>query len=379
MSADYIENLKSNLDLNINPKENFYEYACGGWMKAHPLTGEFARFGTFNLLRENNREQIKALISELENDSRSKEKGTIQQKINDIFKMGMDASRLNREGATPLFPQLEHIAKTSDKTLYETIAWLHNGIAGVFFTTGVGVNPKKSDSHLMFIGECGLGLGDRDYYLVNDENNQRIMMAYKRYLCKLMQLVGYDACDAKRICSNVLYIETEIAKAKHTREECRNPLLRYNMRKKQQIIEEYGNIPWIKYFNNLNVVMPEEANISNPKYMQRICKLLDELTLQQKIDYMTCSAVSAATGLLSDDFYETSFEMYDRVMSGIEEYEPRWKRAMRLPTSMFAEAVGELYVDRYFPVQSKEKMLILVDNLRNALKQHISVLEWMSL
>jgi len=366
-----------NIDTSVRPQDDFYLYACGQWIKNTPLPADHARFGTFDQMRETNREQIKELITELHKDPRSKKQGSIQQKISDLYMMGMDSGRLNREGAEPLKPQLYRIAATTKETLFNTVSWLHNGIAGVFFTTGVGVDPKNSNRHLMFIGQCGLGLGDRDYYLVDDENNRRIMQAYRKYLVKLMTLVGYPIDEAKRVRDNVLFIETELARVKHSREESRDPLLRFNMRTREQIITDYPNIPWVQYFKALNVEMPENCNVTNPKFMKRADTLFSELSLQQIKDYMACSAISGATGLLSDDFYEVDFEMYSRVMSGVQEQKPRWKRALAIPTSMFAEAVGELYVDRYFPPSSKKQMIEMVTNLRSALKQHISELTWM--
>ena len=368
----------ANLDKTTDPCEDFYQYACGGWMKAHPLTPEYSRYGTFDMLRENAREQLKELITTLANNPQSKVKGTNAQKVSDLYAMGMDSARLNREGAAPLMPQIARINAMTEADFTSTMAWMHNGISSVFFSTGVGADAKNSTMNIMHIGEAGLGLGDRDYYLEDNENNRRIIEAYEIYIKRLMQLIGYDEAAQKRVFENVMSIETEMARFKKSREERRNPQLRYNMLSMDEIRTRFANIAWDEYFRLLGIENLDAANVSSLRYMEEMNALLPTLSLQQIKDYMVVSAVSNATGLLSDEFSDADFEMYDRVMSGIEEKEPRWKRAMNLPNSMLGEAVGELYVAKYFPEESKEYMKKLISNLQVALGKHIDNLTWMS-
>lgn len=172
----------ANLDKTTDPCEDFYQYACGGWMKAHPLTPEYSRYGTFDMLRENAREQLKELITTLATNPQSKVKGTNAQKVSDLYAMGMDSARLNREGAAPLMPQIARINAMTEADFTSTMAWMHNGISSVFFSTGVGADAKNSTMNIMHIGEAGLGLGDRDYYLEDNENNRRIIEAYEIYI-----------------------------------------------------------------------------------------------------------------------------------------------------------------------------------------------------
>ena len=368
----------ANLDKTTDPCEDFYQYACGGWMKTHPLTPEYSRYGTFDMLRENAREQLKELITTLATNPQSKVKGTNAQKVSDLYAMGMDSARLNREGAAPLMPQIARINAMTEADFTSTMAWMHNGISSVFFSTGVGADAKNSTMNIMHIGEAGLGLGDRDYYLEDNENNRRIIEAYEIYIKRLMQLIGYDEAAQKRVFENVMSIETEMARFKKSREERRNPQLRYNMLSMDEIRTRFANIAWDEYFRLLGIENLDAANVSSLRYMEEMNALLPTLSLQQIKDYMVVSAVSNATGLLSDEFSDADFEMYDRVMSGIEEKEPRWKRAMNLPNSMLGEAVGELYVAKYFPEESKEYMKKLISNLQVALGKHIDNLTWMS-
>ena len=367
-----------NLDLNVKPADDFYDFACGGWMAGHPLTAEYSRFGTFDALRENNRLQLKELILNLASNPDAKVKGSNAQKVSDLYALGMDSVRLNREGAAPLRPQLDRIAAMTDDNFMETVAWMHNGIASVFFATGVGADSKNSDMNIMHIAEGGLGLGDRDYYLEDNDTNKAIMAAYEKYVKRLMELVGYDEAAQQRVWDNVIAVEKEMAKVKMTREQRRNPQLRYNIKSYADLQKEYPGIDWDVYFKTLGIARPDSANVSSTGYMEAISKILQELPLQARKDFMTFRAIDDATGPLSDDFAEASFELYDRVMSGKEEMEPRWKRAMAIPGSMLGEAVGELYVNKYFPAENKAYMVELVENLRTALGQHIDNLAWMS-
>lgn len=369
---------KGNLDPNVNPGTDFYQYACGGWMKNNPLTAEYSRFGTFDQLRENARVQLQDLITGLAETPESKIKGSNAQKVSDLYSMGMDSVRLNKEGAAPLRPFIEKINSSKPEDFASIVAWMHNGITGSFFSTGVGTDAKNSDQNIMHISEVGLGLGDRDYYIEKNETNDRILKAYEKYVKRLMELVGYAPEEQQRVWDAVITLETEFAKNKMTREERRNPQARYNIRTMDQIRADYPNFDWDTYFNALGVKGLDKVNVSSPKFLEFLNAYIPTLTQQQIKDYMTFDAITDSSGLLSDNFTDANFEMYGRVMSGKEEQEPRWKRAMSVPNSMLGEAVGELYVKKYFPNENKEYMKGLVENLRTALGKHIDELSWMS-
>lgn len=369
---------KDNLDLEINPKDNFYEFACGGWKKSHPLKGEFSQFGTFTILSEEARENVKNLIEGLKEDPEYNNKGSIAQKISDIYSLGMDIKRRNDEGIKPLQPILKKINEFTKDKIVDYIAWLSFGLDSTFFGYGVGPDPADSNINILNIFEAGIGLGDRDYYLVRNENNDRIMTAYKNYLVDLMLLAGYSREDAERVRDTVIEVETEFAKHKKTREERRDPRLGYNMISLKKLEEVYNNIPWSDIFNKSGLKDVKEVNVCSTGFISFINDYYPVLSEQQIKDLMSYGAVSSSSSLLSDDFYNINFEMFSRVMSGVEEKKPLWKRAMTLPNSMFGEAVGQLYVKKYFPKENKDYMIGLVENLRRSLGEHISNLSWMS-
>ena len=370
---------KSYLDEQIAPQDDFYTYADGGWQKNHPLTPEYAIFGSFNELAERNREQLRELITTLSDNPHSKIRGTIAQKVSDLFAQGMDADRLNREGVEPIWWMIDKVEKEKTGSREELIAWLHNGISGgTFFSCGVGPDPVDAKTNILHIGEGGLSLGDRDYYLEDNEEHRKIMAAFEVYVKRVMTLAGYGSEDSERIWQSVISIEKEMAKYKLTREERRDPTKRYNPTDMQQLQKEYPWFDWKCYFEKLGIKGIGKINISSPRFMEFIAARMPAYDLREYADYMVYSAVSDSCGVLSDDFTDASFELYGRVMSGREEKRPRWKRAMEIPTSMFSEAVGKLYVEKYFPESSKTYMKGLVEGLRDSLRSHINNLEWMS-
>lgn len=368
---------RANMHPDTPAQADFYDYAAGGWIDAHPLQGEYARYGLFDDLREKNRKQVKELITSLASHPDAKVPGTIARKINDLYEMGMDTERLEREGAAPLQPQLRHIAEADDSRLIDLIAWAHMGLTSSFFSTGVGSDPKDSSISIMHAGEGGLGLGDRDYYLVSSEEHDRILDAYRQYIVKIMTLAGFDEEAALRMRDNVLRIETELASYKKTREERRNPLLAYNPRTIDELRAEIPGIDWDAYFRALDVPLPQRLNVGSLNYLKKLGDYLPSLSPQEVKDYLSFQIVDAATGLLSQAFYDASFEMYDVTMSGIEEQEPRWKRAMAIPGSMLGQALGQLYVEKYFPPEAKQRMVELVENLRKALGERMMKLDRM--
>lgn len=367
---------RENLDTKVNPKDNFYAFACGGWIAAHPLKAEYASYGMFDFLRDEAREQVKDLILTLGENPESKVSGTIAQKVNDVYNQVLDTERLNREGVAPIRHILDKVEAMEMSRLTENIAWLHQGYADTFFGAGVGVDYADSDSHIFCLGEAGLSLGDRDYYLEDSEVNCKIMDGFRRYIEDMMALAGYTREDARRIQETVVRIETEFARHKHTREQRRDPRLRYNVFPVEELPKRFPFIDWKLYLGELGVA-PEKVDISNPDFYAFLTDFVPSLTEREIKDYVLYDVVSSASNLLGEEFENLNFELFERLMSGVEEKKPRWKKAMGLTNSIFGEAIGKLYVEKYFPQENKDYMVGLVENLRGALGEHIDNVEWM--
>ena len=364
---------RNNLDESIAPQEDFYQYACGGWMKANPIKAEYSRFGTFDKLGESSREQVKSLIENL--DVKNAAKGSITQKIGDLYAMGLDSARLNKEGAAPIMKDIKKINKTKRKDIID----LMSSMIGVnaFFGTGVDADMMNSNMNTMYWQQGGLGLGDRDYYLEDSENSNAIREAYKTYLKTISSLIGYNEKEQNRFVTNVMSIETALAKAAMTREELRNPMASYNPMTIEQISQQYPNVDLNRYFKNQGLSNVSVVIIGQPKSFAAVDSIMKNASEQELRDYITAGYISSAASYLSDDFINAEFEL-SKAVSGVQQLQPRWKRALSVPNGMLGEAVGQLYVEKYFPQSSKDKMLELVNNLKVALGQHIDNLTWMS-
>lgn len=363
----------ANIDTSVSPGTDFYDYACGGWIKANPLKAEYSRFGTFDQLGELNRKQVYDLVTGL--DPKKATKGTNEQKIADLFAMGMDSVRLNREGAQALKNDLRRI----NKARRSDIAAILGGLPGAsgFFGTGTGADMINSNINVMYWQQGGLGLGNRDYYISNDPNEQAVLDAYKTYLNTIASLAGYNEKDAQRLVNNTIAIETSLAEAATTNEGLRDPGANYNPMSMTEVNAKYPHIDFKSYFKAQGLNSVDSIVIGQLGSIAAVDSILAKASIQSLRDYLAAGYISSASSFLSDDFINAGFEL-QKAVSGVQQIQPRWKRALSVPNGMLGEALGELYVAKYFPASSKEKMLTLVNNLRSALGQHISNLTWMS-
>ena len=375
-----VEHLKSvnpaYIDNSIPAGDDFYNHVNKGWMEAHPLTPEYARFGIFNILADSAEANVKEIVLGL--GATNPEKGTNAFKVWTLYSQGMDSVRRNAEGAAPILDDLKKIENTTHDDMKNLMLWMHKYYANPFFSAGPMEDMADSNRYAMYISGGSMGLGDRDYYLLNDKENTRIRDAYKKLIVNQMINAGYKKKDATRIMKNVLKIETAIADSALTREESRNIVAMYNPRSLEQLKADYPNIDWSRYFvETMDIDTPQEFILTEPKGMKQADNLLASLTDREIKDYYLWKYVAQAAPYLSDKFTDTAFE-FSKVKSGVQQQRPRWRRALGVPDGYMGEAIGRLYVEKHFPETSKQKMLDLVGNLKTALGKHIINLPWMT-
>ena len=368
---------KADMDMSVRPGDDFYQYAGGGWLKANPMKPEYSSYGVFNDLAETNRKQIRELFENL-----SKEKhafGSVGQKVADLYNMAMDSVRLNKEGAAPLQKDLDKVKAFSKKADFTAfIADQHLYMGNPFFGIGVDTDLKNSDLNVMWLSAGTSGLPDRDYYLNTDTDSKKKQEAYRAYLSKIFQLSGYKKKEAEKAAKVIYNIEYQFAEAKMSRAEARDYNKLYNIYTIDMLQKDYPAIQWAKYFELMGVKDVKQVILTEPKVMAVAQKLMSTLSEQDIKYYVAGLIIKSSTSVLSDDFVNANFDFYGRLLNGQKEQKARWKRALGFPNSLLGEAVGELYVSKYFAGESKAKMLKLIDNLRKALATRIANLTWMN-
>ncbi len=366
----------STLDPNVSPKEDFYHYVNNGWMKANPLTDEHSSYGSFNILSDTAEVRVKNIVLGLA--ATNPQPGTVAFKVATIYEQAMDSTRRNAEGAAPIKPLLSKIENTAPEDMTDLFLWMHTNYASPFFGAGPMEDLANSNEYAMYVSGGGMGMGDRDYYLLDDARNKEVREAYKKLIVGQMRNAGYSKKDAQRIMNNVMKIETALADSAWTREQSRNIPAMYNVFTLADLQETYSAVDWKNFFpTTMGIDAPETVIVTEPNSVMQSMNLISSLTDREKKDYYLWEIVSGASSRLSDDFVNTSFE-FSKVMSGVKELRPRWKRALSATEGCLGEAIGELYVEEYFPESSKEYMIGLVENLRTALGKHIIELPWMT-
>lgn len=368
----------ADLDTSVSPGEDFYRYANGGWMKANPLGAEYARYGTFDVLRENNVTRLNDLFASM--SSMKTKPGTTDQKIVDLYKQGLDSTRLNSEGAAPLLKYVQEILAVTDKQqLAVKLAELHLAGEDGFFGTGVDADLMDSNNQVLYMGQGGLGIGDRDYYL--DASNAHLKQGYVEFLEKVFTLCGIE--NPAAAAASALKVEDKLAEFSWTSVENRDYTKIYNPMSGEQICAAFPGFDFKAYFEALgqgstgSALVLDKVIVEQPSFFKSFAAYYGKAQLSDLKNYLAGQLISGACSALSDEFFDAAFEFFSHQMSGVTEQKPRWKRAMSVPNSILGEAVGKMYVEKYFPESSKQRVSELVENLRVSLGQHIDALEWM--
>lgn len=367
----------ANFDNTTAPGADFYQYACGGWMEANPLTPEYARYGIFDQLEKENQEKLKSLIEDL--NSTPQAEGSVGAKIQTMYALGLDMDKRNADGAAPVREQMEAIKAVSDhKEFSAMVGKMHVETASPYFGFYIGADEKNSTMNLLQFFQGGLSMGSRDYYLLEDENSQKLRTAYRKYVTDLFTLAGYTAESAAQAADKVIALEKAIAEVSVDRNALRDVRKNYNKMSVKDFVRKYDFLDWDIFFNETGIKNSTELNASQVTFFEGLTKVMKNVPLEDHKEYLTFKLLNSASNYLSDDFVNANFEFYGKALQGKEELQPLWKRSLAVVNRSLAEAFGQMYVEKYFPASSKEKMLEMVDNLRTALGERIDALEWMS-
>lgn len=373
-----IDGLKiENLDTTANPGSNFYRFATGGWADANPIPDEYSRYGSFDQLRENNQKQIKDLIIEL--GKTENKQGSTAQKIGDLYKMGMDSVRLNTDGAAPIMEQLATInAASTVEDIIVLSGKIRHYTSAPFFGFYVGADDMNSSMNIAHIYQAGLGLGEREYYLATDPTSKSLREGYIKLMETQFKYAGYTEADAKAAAAAVMKIETALAKSHFEKEKTRVPELNYHKMQVSSLNDSIAKFKWNEFFTAVGAKDLKELNVSQKEPITAAVKLIQSTPVKDSKAYLSWCLINAASKYLDDKFVNANFEFYGKEMSGSKVIQPRWKRTVNTINDALGEEVGQLYVEKYFPPKAKERMLGLVNNLKESLSERINNLEWMS-
>ena len=366
-----------NLDTTAVAGDDFYQYACGGWMALHPLTAEYARYGSFDKLAEDNREQLKGLIEEI--TSKENEQGSLAQKIGDLYNLVMDTTRRESEGIEPIKPVLNEIAAiTNREDIFKTM--VNHGIGAIdgYFGMGIGADMMDSKNNLVSMGQGGLTLGEKEYYLDTDDATTAIREAYKQHIVKMFTLCGWDEATAQQKMESVLRLETRLATVSRSATELRDPAANYHKMSYDDLKAQYPGIDWDYFFTTLGLEGVKEVDMGQPEFFKEVEAVLADADIEDEKAYMEWQVITGAASKLTKALDDENFNFFGKVLSGRQEQQPWWKRATSTVSGVLGEALGQLYVEKYFPAEAKERMVNLVKNLQIALGERIDAQEWMS-
>ena len=383
MTASASAQLKSgihmgDLDKSVRPADDFYEYACGGWMKANPLPAAYSRYGSFDRLAEDNNKRINGILKELQENTYPA--GSVEQKLSDLYKLAMDSARREQDGLAPAMPIIKRLetAKTKEQLFAIQLELMPYGNSEIFGAY-IGADEKNATQNILNFFQGGLTLGQKDYYLENDEATVKIREAYKKHIVRMFQLFGFKKGAAEKKMKNILKVETALAKVSKSRTELRDPIANYNKMTLKELEALCPNLQIERQMNAKGIKSQymQEVVVGQVEFMKAADKIFETMTPAEYRDVMEWGQIDGYTGYLNDEVRAANFDFYGKVLSGRKEDHPLWRRATSQVQSVMGEALGRIYVKKYFPASSKERMKTLVENLRIALGERIAAQDWM--
>lgn len=367
-----------NLDTTVAPGYDFFKYANGNWMKNNPMPEEYSRWGAFEVLNKKNKEQIKSMIEEVSKD-KDAAKGSPAQQIRDFYLAGMDTVNIEKKGAEPLKPLMDEIAAlTKFQDIIPYLVKLNKTGCYPMFAAYAGQDDKNSTRIIASLYQAGLGLPERDYYLSKDPRSEEIRKEYILHLEKMFVLYGKTAEESKKIAQVIMKIETALALGSSTMQELRNPVANYNLMKMEDVQKKFANLNIKSYSVAAGLKDLAEVNVCQPKFFDNLNKMAKSVNIEDWKTYLVWNVLNSNASYLSTAFENQNFYFYETILSGIQKQKPRWERMIESTNGSLGEAVGKIYVEKYFPQEAKDRMLKLVGNLKLAFGETIKNLDWMS-
>ncbi len=368
-----------NLDTNVKPANDFYQYSTGGWQKLNPLPAAYSRYGSFDVLQEDNNKRINNLLSDLL--KKNFKEGTTERKLSDLYKLAMDSVRRNEDGVKPVLPLLNEIeiAQSVDELRKIQLKYIVFGY-GIPMSYGFGADEKNAGMNILSISQGGLTLGQKEYYLDNDKATKDIRNAFKEHISRMFQLFGFskEKADMKR--DAIIRFETSVALVSKSQTELRDVEANYNKMTLAQFKDNYPNINLeeMAVAEGIDTAYIQEMVVGQPAFLSAIDKLTSVLTADDMKAIMQWDAIMSSANYLDDTVRSANFDFFGKVMRGRKEDFPLWKRATSQVENQMGEALGKMYCAKYFPESSKKRMELLVKNLQKSLGERIMEQDWMS-
>jgi putative endopeptidase len=368
----------ANMDTTVKAGDDFYKFANGNWLKNNPIPDEYSRYGAFEVLEEENYTQLKSILAEASADKNASE-GTVNQKIRDFYNSGMDTVKIDKNGISPLKAELDQIDAFATKADVQKMIILQHASGNYpLFELFSSQDEKNSNQVIAMTYQGGLGLPDRDYYLGDDSRSKEIRASYLKHMAKMFVLAGSTSEQAAKDANVVMTIETQLAKISSTRLELRDPKANYNKTDLAGLQKMAPEMDWKAYFDGIKLQATSEINVGQPKFISGMAKLINTVPVPDWKLYFRWDLINSAASSLSSDFDKEHFAFYGTVLSGAKEQQPRWKRMIDQTSNSLGEAVGQLYVQKFFPPEAKKRMTELVNNLKVSLGERIQGLAWMT-
>ncbi len=369
---------KANMDTTFRPGNDFFRYVNGNWIKNHPVPPEYSSYSAFTVLFEENEKMLQSLVKEVSEDKDAPE-GSVSQKIRDFYNSGMDTARIEELGISVLQPELDEINElnsVSDISRY--VAVMQQKGLGPLFLFFADADQTDSEWTIANFWQGGLGLPDVSYYTDSSERMKQMRKEYVTHLTKMFSLKGDDEATAAKNAATVLNIETDLAKVSKSRQETRIAEENYHKMTFDDLKALAPDFDWDVYFSALGLPDPGNINVSQTEFMEGMSQLMNKYPVDDWKTYLTWNLLNGSANYMSNEFVQQNFDFYGKTLSGSEVLKPRWKRVLATTSGGLGEALGQLYVERYFPPESKERMIKLVENLRLSFAERIRQLDWMS-